>query len=164
MEYATPFTVKDTAYLQDTLGKGLKLRNDEFDRLSPGPDMAVYPAKLTAGGALAKDGEALDLYALDSEVKVEANKETDGTTTLTFKMANPNKLYLFVYQTEIDGTLLGVGDKAGKQCADDGRRCRQGCRHHAEYTVESADISGGAGWQPILMLKRSIRTASRCRA
>ncbi|MGC6589393.1 DUF7601 domain-containing protein [Paenibacillus sp. Dod16] len=155
VEYATPFTVKDTAYLQDTLDKGLKLRNDEFDRLSlRAPDMAVYPAKLTAGGALAKDGEALDLYALDSEVKVEANKETDGTTTLTFKMANPNKLYLFVYQTEIDGTVLGVGDKAGNNVQMMGDDAAKDVGSHAEYTVESADISGGAGWQPILKLKK----------
>ncbi|MCM3262100.1 SpaA isopeptide-forming pilin-related protein [Paenibacillus lautus] len=155
VEYATPFTVKDTAYLQDTLGKGLKLRNDEFDRLSlRAPDMAVYPAKLTASGALAKDGEALDLYAPDSEVKVEANKETDGTTTLTFKMANPNKLYLFVYQTEIDGTVLGVGDKAGNNVQMMGDDAAKDVGSHAEYMVESADISGGAGWQPILMLKK----------
>jgi len=155
VEYATPFTVKDTAYLQDTLGKGLKLRNDEFDRLSlRAPDMAVYPAKLTASGALEKDGEALDLYAPDSEVKVAANKETDGTTTLTFKMANPNKLYLFVYQTEIDGTVLGVGDKAGNNVQIMGDDAAKDVGSHAEYTVESADISGGAGWQPILMLRK----------
>ncbi|MFM9280787.1 DUF7601 domain-containing protein [Paenibacillus jiagnxiensis] len=155
VEYATPFTVKDTAYLQDTLGKGLKLRNDEFDRLSlRAPDMAVYPAKLTASGALAKDGEALDLYAPDSEVKVTANKEADGTTTLTFKMANPNKLYLFVYQTEIDGTVLGVGDKAGNNVQMMGDDAAKDVSSHAEYTVENADISGGAGWQPILKLKK----------
>ncbi|MCT1398136.1 DUF5979 domain-containing protein [Paenibacillus sp. p3-SID867] len=155
VEYAPPFTVKDTAYLQDTLGKGLKLRNDEFDRLSlRAPDMAVYPAKLTASGALAQDGEALDLYAPDSEVKVAANKETDGTTTLTFKMANPNKLYLFVYQTEIDGTVLGVGDKAGNNVQMMGDDAAKDVSSHAEYTVESADISGGAGWQPILKLKK----------
>ena len=116
--------------------------------------MAVYPAKLTASGALAKDGEALDLYAPDSEVKVEANKETDGTTTLTFKMANPNKLYLFVYQTEIDGTVLGVGDKAGNNVQMMGDDAAKDVGSHAEYMVESADISGGAGWQPILMLKK----------
>ncbi|MFB5676867.1 carboxypeptidase regulatory-like domain-containing protein [Paenibacillus terreus] len=155
VEYATPFTVKDTAYLQDTLGKGLKLRNDEFDRLSlRAPDMAVYPAKLTASGALAKDGEALDLYAPDSEVKVTANKEADGTTTLTFKMTNPNKLYLFVYQTEIDGTVLGVGDKAGNNVQIMGDDAAKDVSSHAEYTVENADISGGAGWQPILKLKK----------
>ncbi|UYO05523.1 carboxypeptidase regulatory-like domain-containing protein [Paenibacillus sp. PSB04] len=155
VEYATPFTVKDTAYLQDTLGKGLKLRNDEFDRLSlRAPDMAVYPAKLTASGALAKDGDALDLYAPDSEVKVTANKEADGTTTLTFKMANPNKLYLFIYQTEIDGTVLGVGDKAGNHVQMMGDDAAKDVSSHAEYTVESADISGGAGWQPILKLKK----------
>ncbi|MCM3206557.1 DUF7601 domain-containing protein [Paenibacillus illinoisensis] len=155
VEYATPFTVKDTAYLQDTLGKGLKLRNDEFDQLSlRAPDMAIYPAKLTASGALAKDGEALDLYASDSEVKVTANKEADGTTTLTFKMANPNKLYLFVYQTEIDGTVLGVGDKAGNNVQMMGDDAAKDVSSHAEYTVESADISGGAGWQPILKLRK----------
>nr|WP_307541018.1 DUF5979 domain-containing protein [Paenibacillus sp. W4I10] len=155
VEYATPFTVKDTAYLQDTLDKGLKLRNDEFDRLSlRAPDMAVYPAKLTASGALTKDGEALDLYAPDSEVKVTANKEADGTTTLTFKMANPNKLYLLIYQTEIDSTVLGVGDKAGNNVQMMGDDAAKGVSSHAEYTVESADISGGAGWQPILKLKK----------
>ena len=79
MEYATPFTVKDTAYLQDTLGKGLKLRNDEFDRLSlRAPDMAVYPAKLTAGGALAKDGEALDLYALTARSRWRRTRRQTG--------------------------------------------------------------------------------------
>ncbi|WP_307473063.1 DUF7601 domain-containing protein [Paenibacillus harenae] len=145
VNYTPPYEMKDGVYLQDTLGEGLALRNDENGNLSlRRPDMAVYRAKLTPSGGLTRDGEALDLTGPDPEVKVEAITE-NGVTRLIFRMADPNQLYQIVYQTEV--TELPSSGKAGNEIKLMGDDTLTNISAKSEYAVDNSDIGGSAETQ-----------------
>ncbi|ASR49805.1 hypothetical protein B4V02_25590 [Paenibacillus kribbensis] len=145
VNYTPPFEVKDGVYLQDTLGEGLALRKDENGNLSlRRPDMAVYRAKLTPSGELTKDGDALNLYDPNSEVKVEAVTE-GGATRLIFRMENPNQLYQLVYQTEI--TAVPSGGKAGNEIKLMGDDTLKNIGAKSEHAVDNSDVGGSAETQ-----------------
>ncbi|WP_028608613.1 DUF7601 domain-containing protein [Paenibacillus harenae] len=145
VNYTPPFEMKDGVYLQDTLGEGLALRKDENGNLSlRRPDMAVYRAKLTTSGGLTRDGEALDLTGPDPEVKVEAVTE-NGVTRLIFRMADPNRLYQMVYQTEV--TELPSSGKAGNEIKLMGDDTLTNISAKSEYAVDNTDIGGSADTQ-----------------
>ncbi|KEQ21783.1 hypothetical protein ET33_33625 [Paenibacillus tyrfis] len=152
VNYAPPFEMKDGVYLQDTLGEGLALRKDENDSLSlRRPDMAVYRAKLNASGELSKDGDALNLYDPNCEVKVEAVVE-NGITRLAFRMKNPNQLYQMVYQTEI--TAVPASGKAGNEIKLMGDDTISNISAKSETAVNSSDVGGSATTQGKLDLKK----------
>ena len=145
VNYTPPFEIKDGVYLQDTLGEGLALRKDESGNLSlRRPDMAVYKAKLTPSGSLERDGDALNLYDPNSEVKVETVTE-GGATRLIFRMANPNQLYQFVYQTEV--TEVPSGGKAGNEIKLMGDDTLDGISAKSEHAVDNSDVGGSAETQ-----------------
>lgn len=145
VNYTPPFEIKDGVYLQDTLGEGLALRKDEKGDLSlRRPDMAVYRAKLTPSGGLTKDGDALNLYDPNSEVKVDSVTE-GGTTRLMFRMTNPNQLYQFVYQTEV--TEVPSGGKVGNEIKLMGDDTLKNIGARSEHSVDSSDVGGSAETQ-----------------
>ncbi|MGE6229964.1 DUF7601 domain-containing protein [Paenibacillus chitinolyticus] len=145
VNYTPPFEVKDGVYLQDTLGEGLALRKDENGNLSlRRPDMAVYRAKLTPSGGLTRDGDALNLFDPNCEVKVEAVME-GGVTRLIFHMTNPNQLYQIVYQTEV--TKVPSGGKVGNEIKLKGDDTLKNVSAKSEHAVDNSDVGGSADTQ-----------------
>ncbi|WP_164827630.1 DUF7601 domain-containing protein [Paenibacillus ehimensis] len=145
VNYTPPFEVKDGVYLQDTLGQGLALRKDESGNLSlRRPDMAVYRAKLTPSGELTRDGDALNLYDPNSEIKVETVTE-GGATRLIFRIANPNQLYQIVYQTEV--TEVPSGGKVGNEIKLMGDDTLKNIGAKSEHAVDNSDVGGSAETQ-----------------
>ncbi|OXM82896.1 DUF7601 domain-containing protein [Paenibacillus rigui] len=150
VNYAPSFAMKDGVYLQDTLGAGLKLREDENGNpsLTP-PDMAVYRAKITASGALERVGAALDLTGPDPEVKVEMQKSAGNPTKLIFKIKDPNQFYQFVYQTESSGMSPG---KVGNKIELLGDDSLPAIMASSESTLDANDVSGSAGSNGVLYI------------
>ncbi|WP_339322753.1 isopeptide-forming domain-containing fimbrial protein [Paenibacillus sp. FSL W8-0194] len=152
VNYAPSFAMTDGVYLQDTLGTGLKLREDENGKLSlTSPDMAVYRATMTASGALERDGAALDLTGPDPEVTVEMQKSAGNPTKLIFKMKDPNRYYQFVYQTESSGMSPG---KVGNKIELLGDDSLPPIEASSESTLDVNDVSGGAGSNGVLYIQK----------
>ncbi|RED33416.1 carboxypeptidase regulatory-like domain-containing protein [Paenibacillus sp. VMFN-D1] len=155
VNYTPPFNMEQGVYLQDTLGAGMNLRYEENGKLVlTAPSMAVYPAKLTASGALEREGAALDLSDPNCEVQVEAAPGEGGTTVLIFKMNNPNKLYQFVYQTEVDPSKAKTGDKMGNEVKLMGDDKLKSVSAKSESTLDSSDVAGSSSSNALLPLKK----------
>ncbi|MET3852420.1 carboxypeptidase regulatory-like domain-containing protein [Paenibacillus sp. OAE614] len=155
VNYTPPFNMEQGAYLQDTLGAGMNLRYEENGKLVlTAPSMAVYPAKLTASGALEREGASLDLSDPNCEVQVEAAPGEGGTTVLIFKMNNPNKLYQFVYQTEVDPSKAKAGDKMGNEVKLMGDDKLKSVSAKSESTLDSSDVAGSSSSNALLPLKK----------
>ncbi|MFC4307175.1 DUF7601 domain-containing protein [Cohnella boryungensis] len=155
VNYYPPYHMEEDVYLQDTLGAGMNLRKDESGKLVlSAPSMAVYRAKLTASGALERDGEALDLGDPNSEVQVEAEPGVDGTTVLKFTMTDPNKFYQFVYQSEVDPSIAKAGDKMGNEVKLMGDDKLKSVSAKSESTLDSSDVAGSSSSNALLPLKK----------
>ncbi|WP_458124712.1 DUF7601 domain-containing protein [Paenibacillus sp. Z3-2] len=155
VNYTPPFNMKQDVYLQDTLGAGMNLRYEENGKLVlTAPSMAVYPAKLTASGALEHEGAALDLSDPNAEVQVEAAPGAGGTTILKFKMNNPNNFYQFVYQTEVDPSKVKAGDKMGNEVKLEGDDNLKSVSARSESTLDSSDVAGSSSSNALLPLKK----------
>ncbi|BFH66711.1 hypothetical protein J27TS7_38960 [Paenibacillus dendritiformis] len=155
VNYTPPFNMDQGVYLQDTLGAGMNLRYDEFGKLVLiAPSMAVYRAKLTASGALERDGAALNLSDPNCEVQVEAEPGAGGTTVLKFKMKDPNKFYQFVYQTEVDPSKAKAGDKMGNEVKLTGDDKLNSISAKSESTLDSSDVAGSSSTNALLPLKK----------
>ncbi|WP_046232674.1 SpaA isopeptide-forming pilin-related protein [Paenibacillus algorifonticola] len=155
VNYTPPFNMEQGVYLQDTLGAGMNPRYEVNGKLVlTAPSMAVYPAKLTAGGALERDGAALNLSDPNSEVRVEAEPGEDGTTVLTFKMDNPNKFYQLVYQTEVDPSKAKAGDKMGNEVKLMGDDKLKSVSAKSESTLDNSDVAGSSSSNALLPLKK----------
>lgn len=153
VNYTPPFNMEQGVYLKDTLGSGMNLRYDVDGKLVlTAPSMAIYPAKLTASGALERDGAALDLADPNSEVQVEAAPGDDGTTVLTFKMNDPNKFYQFVYQTEVDPATAQAGDTVGNKVEIMGDDKLSSISATSESTLDSSDVAGSSASNALLAL------------
>ncbi|WP_268626195.1 DUF7601 domain-containing protein [Paenibacillus alvei] len=154
VNYTPPFNMKQGVYLQDTLGAGMNLRYDENGKLVlTAPSMAVYPAKLTASGTLER-GAALNLSDPNCEVQVEAAPGLGGTTVLLFKMSDPNKLYQFVYQTEVDPSKAKAGDKMGNEVKLVGDDKLKSVSAKSESTLDNSDVAGSSSSNALLPLKK----------
>ncbi|WP_283653972.1 carboxypeptidase regulatory-like domain-containing protein [Paenibacillus sp. RC334] len=155
VNYTPPFNMKQGVYLQDTLGAGMNLRYEENGKLVlTAPSMAVYRAKLTASGALEREGAALDLSDPNAEVQVEAAPGAGGTTVLKFKMNDPNKFYQFVYQTEVDSSKAKAGDKMGNEVKLEGDDNLKSVSARSESTLDSSDVAGSSSSNALLPLKK----------
>ncbi|MFD3262212.1 carboxypeptidase regulatory-like domain-containing protein [Paenibacillus lentus] len=155
VNYTPPFNMKQGVYLQDTLGAGMNLRYDVDGKLVlTAPSMAVYPAKLTASGALEREGTALDLSDPNAEVQVEAAPGAGGTTVLKFKMNDPNKFYQFVYQTEVDPSKAKAGDKVGNEVKLEGDDKLKSVSARSESTLDNSDVAGSSSSNALLPLKK----------
>ncbi|MEK8130815.1 DUF5979 domain-containing protein, partial [Paenibacillus filicis] len=155
VNYYPPYHMENGVYLEDTLGAGMNLRKDESGKLVLiAPSMAVYRAKLTASGALERDGAALNLSDPNSEIRVEAEPGAGGTTVLKFMMTNPNNYYQFVYQSEVDPTKAKAGDKMGNEVKLVGDDKLKLLRVKSESTLDSTDVSGSSGSNALLPLKK----------
>ncbi|MCM3173618.1 carboxypeptidase regulatory-like domain-containing protein [Paenibacillus sp. MER 99-2] len=155
VNYTPPFNMQQGAYLQDTLGAGMNLRYEVDGKLVlSAPSMAVYPATLTASGALERTGAALDLSDPNAEVQVEAAPGVDGTTVLLFKMDDPNKFYQFVYQTEVDPTTAKAGDKMGNEVKLMGDDKLKSVSARSESTLDSSDVAGTSTSNALLPLRK----------
>lgn len=155
VNYTPPFNMQQGAYLQDTLGAGMNLRYEQNGKLVLiAPSMAVYPASLTASGALERTGAALDLSDPNAEVKIEATPGTDGTTVLLFKMDDPNKFYQFVYQTEVDSKTAKAGDKMGNEVKLMGDDKLKSVSVRSESTLDNSDVAGTSTSNALLPLKK----------
>ncbi|GAA0133472.1 hypothetical protein YSY43_03120 [Paenibacillus sp. YSY-4.3] len=155
VNYTPPFNMKQGVYLQDTLGAGMNLRYDVGGNLVlTAPSMAVYPAKMTASGALERDGAALDLSDPNAEVQVEAAPGSGGTTVLKFKMDDPNKFYQFVYQSEVDPSKTKAGDKMGNEVKLIGDDKLKSVSARSESTLDSSDVAGSSSSNAQLPLKK----------
>ncbi len=155
VNYYPPYNMEAGVYLQDTLGAGMNLRKDESGNLVlSAPSMAVYRAKLTASGALERDGEALDIGGPNSEVQVEAEPGVDGTTVLKFTMTDPNKFYQFVYQSEVDPSIAKAGDKMGNEVKLMGDDKLKSVSAKSESTLDSSDVAGSSSSNALLPLKK----------
>ncbi|WP_313373263.1 DUF7601 domain-containing protein, partial [Lysinibacillus pakistanensis] len=155
VNYTPPFNMEQGVYLQDTLGANMNLRYDVDGKLVlTAPSMAVYRAKLTASGALEKEGAALDLSDPNAEVQIEASPGTGGTTILKFKMNDPNKFYQFVYQTEIDSSKAKAGDKMGNEVKLAGNDKLESISAKSESTLDSSDVAGSSSSNALLPLKK----------
>ncbi|MEF2966571.1 SpaA isopeptide-forming pilin-related protein [Paenibacillus sp. M1] len=152
VNYAPSFAMTDEVYLQDTLGAGLKLREDENGKLSlTSPDIAVYRATMTPSGALARDGAALDLTGPDPEVRVEMQKSDGNPTKLIFKMKDPNQFYQFVYQTESSGMSPGIVGNKIELLGDDSLPPVEASE---QTTLDANDVSGAAGSNGVLYIQK----------
>ncbi len=155
VNYTPPFNMKQGVYLQDTLGAGMNPRYEVNGKLVlTAPSMAVYPAELTPSGALQRAGAALDLSDPNAEVQVEAVPGDNGTTVLTFKMTDPNKLYQFVYQTEVDPKIAKPGDKMGNEIKLEGDDNLKSVSARSESTLDSSDVAGSSTSNALLPLKK----------
>ncbi|MNO43796.1 Pilin precursor [compost metagenome] len=155
VNYTPPFNMKQGVYLQDTLGAGMNLRFEGNGKLVlTAPSMAVYPAKLTASGALEREGSALDLSDPNAEVQIEAAPGAGGTTVLKFKMNDPNKFYQFVYQTEVDPSKAKAGDKMGNEVKLMGDDELKSVSAKSESTLDSSDVAGSSSSNALLPLKK----------
>ncbi|MCM3697792.1 SpaA isopeptide-forming pilin-related protein [Paenibacillus macerans] len=155
VNYTPPFNMEQGVYLQDTLGAGMNLRYEENGKLVlTAPSMAVYPAKLTASGALEREGAALNLSDPNSEVQVEVAPGAGGTTVLKFKMEYPNKFYQFVYQTEVDPSKAKAGDKMGNEVKLMGDDKLKSVSARSESTLDSSDVAGSSSSNALLPLKK----------
>ncbi|WP_342416088.1 carboxypeptidase regulatory-like domain-containing protein [Paenibacillus sp. FSL R10-2782] len=155
VNYTPPFNMKQGVYLQDTLGAGMNLRYEENGKLVlTAPSMAVYRAKLTASGALEREGAALDLSDPNAEVQVEAAPGAGGTTVLKFKMNDPNKFYQFVYQTEVDSSKAKAGDKMGNEVKLEGDDNLKSVSARSESTLDSSDVAGSSSSNALLPMKK----------
>ncbi|WP_270172346.1 DUF7601 domain-containing protein [Paenibacillus sp. SYP-B4298] len=155
VNYTPPFNMEQGVYLQDTLGAGMNPRYDSSGELVlTSPSMAVYPAELTASGALKRVGAALDLSDPDAEVQVKAEPGAEGTTVLTFKMKDPNKFYQFVYQTEVDPKKAKPGDKMGNEVKLEGDDKLKSVSAKSESTLDSADVAGSSTSNALLPLTK----------
>ncbi|MGG4146044.1 DUF5979 domain-containing protein [Paenibacillus algorifonticola] len=155
VNYTPPFNMEQGVYLQDTLGAGMKLRYEGNGKLVlTAPSMAVYPAKLTASGALERDGAALNLSDPNSEVRVEAGPGAGGTTVLLFKLDDPNKFYQFVYQTEVDPSTAKAGDKMGNEVKLMGDDKLKSVSAKSESTLDNSDVAGSSSSNALLPLKK----------
>uniref|UniRef100_UPI000D2F7F97 DUF7601 domain-containing protein n=1 Tax=Metasolibacillus meyeri TaxID=1071052 RepID=UPI000D2F7F97 len=154
VDYTPPFNMEQGIYLQDTIGAGMKLRYDENDNpILTAPSMAVYRAKLTASGTLEREGTALDLSAPNAEVQVEAGPGTGGTTVIKFHLSDPNQLYQFVYQTEVDRSQEPkAGDKMGNEVKLMGDDKLQSISAKSETTLDSSDVAGSSTSNALLPL------------
>jgi|GEM_PF-658758 len=155
VNYYPPYNMENGVYLQDTMGAGMNLRYDENGKLVlTAPSMAVYRAKLTASGALERDGEALNLSDPNSEVQAEAMPGANGTTILTFKMTDPNQFYQFVYQTEVDPSVAKAGDKMGNEVKLMGDDKLKSVSAKSESTLDNSDVAGSSISNALLPLKK----------
>ncbi|WP_337988255.1 DUF7601 domain-containing protein [Lysinibacillus macroides] len=156
VNYAPPFNMEQGVYLQDTIGAGMKLRYDESGNpILAAPSMAVYRAKLTAGGTLEREGTALDLSAPNAEVQVEVASGAGGTTVIKFHLSDPNKLYQFVYQTEVDRSQEPkAGDKMGNEVKLMGDDRLQAISAKSETTLDSSDVAGSSSSNALLPLTK----------
>ncbi|NUU77386.1 DUF7601 domain-containing protein [Paenibacillus xylanilyticus] len=155
VNYTPPFNMTQGVYLQDTIGAGMDLRYEENGQLVlTAPSMAVYRAKLSASGALEREGEALDLSNPNSEVQVEAVPGADGTTVLTFKMDDPNQFYQFVYQTEVDPSKAKAGDKMGNEVKLMGDDKLKTVSARSESTLDNSDVAGSSSSNALLPLRK----------
>jgi len=153
VNYAPSFAMPDGVYLEDTLGAGLKLREDVNGGISlTPPDMAVYRAAMTPGGALLRDGAALDLTGSDPEVKVEMVKSEGQPTKLKFTLKNPNQTYQIVYQTESSG--MDVGATAGNHIRLLGGQSLPEIEASSSIQLDGNDVSGSAGSNGVLHIKK----------
>ncbi|MGE7114035.1 DUF7601 domain-containing protein [Lysinibacillus sp. NPDC047702] len=155
VNYTPPFNMEQGVYLQDTIGAGMNLRYETNGKLVlTTPSMAVYRAKLTASGALERDGAALDLSNPNTEVQVEATPGEGGTTVLKFKLNDPNQFYQFVYQTEVDTTKAKAGDKMGNEVKLAGDDKLGSISAKSESTLDSSDVAGSSSSNALLPLKK----------
>ncbi|MEO2207993.1 SpaA isopeptide-forming pilin-related protein [Paenibacillus pabuli] len=155
VNYTPPFNMTQGVYLQDTIGAGMDLRYEENGELVlTAPSMAVYRAKLSASGALEREGEALDLSNPNSEVQVEAVPGEGGTTVLTFKMDDPNQFYQFVYQTEVDPSKAKAGDKMGNEVKLMGDDKLKTVSARSESTLDNSDVAGSSSSNALLPLRK----------
>lgn len=155
VNYTPPFNMAQGVYLQDTIGAGMDLRYEENGQLVlTAPSMAVYQAKLSASGALEREGEALDLSDPNSEVQVEAVPGADGTTVLTFNMDDPNQFYQFVYQTEVDPSKAKAGDKMGNEVKLVGDDKLKTVSARSESTLDNSDVAGSSSSNALLPLRK----------
>lgn len=155
VNYTPPINLGKNVYLQDTLGAGTKLRRDVNGSLIlTAPSMAVYRAKLTAGGTLERVGEALDLSSPNCEVQVTAESGAGGTTVLKFVMNDPNQIYQLVYQTEVDTSTVKAGDKIGNEVKLMGDDSLKSIGAKSESTIDAADIAGSSSSNAQLPLKK----------
>ncbi|MGG3308694.1 carboxypeptidase regulatory-like domain-containing protein [Paenibacillus lautus] len=155
VNYTPPFNMEQGVFLQDTIGANMNLRYEENGKLVlTSPSMAVYPAKLTASGALEREGPALDLSDPNAEVQVEAAPGAGGTTVLKFKMNDPNKFYQFVYQTEVDPSKAKAGDKMGNEVKLEGDDKLKSVSASSESTLDSSDVAGSSSSNALLPLKK----------
>ncbi|WP_152394206.1 DUF7601 domain-containing protein [Paenibacillus guangzhouensis] len=155
VNYTPPFNMEQGVFLQDTIGANMNLRYDVDGKLVlTAPSMAVYRAKLTASGALEKEGAALDLSDPNAEVQVEAEPGANGRTVLKFKMNDPNKFYQFVYQTEVDNTKAKAGDKMGNEVKLVGDDKLKSISAKSESTLDSSDVAGSSSSNALLPLKK----------
>ncbi|SEL18881.1 hypothetical protein SAMN04488688_10393 [Paenibacillus sp. cl141a] len=155
VNYTPPFNMTQGVYLQDTLGAGMNLRYEENGKLVlTAPSMAVYPAKLSASGALEREGAALDLTDPNGEVQVKAAPGVGGTTVLIFKMKDPNKFYQFVYQTEVDPSKAKAGDKMGNEVKLMGDDKLKTVSAKSESTLDNSDVAGSSSSNALLPLKK----------
>ncbi|QJD85610.1 DUF7601 domain-containing protein [Cohnella herbarum] len=155
VNYYPPYNMENGVYLQDTIGAGMNLRKDGSGKLVlTAPSMAVYRAKLTASGALERDGAALNLSDPNSEVQAEAEPGDGGTTVLKFTLTDPNKFYQFVYQTEVDPSKARAGDKMGNEVKLMGDDKLKSVSARSESTLDSADVAGASSSNALLPLKK----------
>lgn len=155
VNYTPPFEVEDHVYLEDTISAGMNLRHDANGKLVlTNPSMAVYRANLTSSGALEQVGGAINLNDPNAEVKVEANKNVDGSTTLTFKMDNPNQYYQFVYQTEVDSQSAKAGDKMSNEVKLAGDSTIAAVSAKSEIMLDGNDVAGSAGINALLPITK----------
>ncbi|RAR44519.1 DUF5979 domain-containing protein [Paenibacillus sp. MDMC362] len=153
VNYTPPFEMKQGVYLLDTLGKGLKLRQNAEGGLSLEPsDIAVYPGKMKPDGSLERDGGPLNLADPNSEVKVTAGTDPGtGGSTLRFDFADPNKLYQIVYQTESQGMQPGTAGNSIKLMGDD---TLPPIGAQSSITLDANDVAGSANENGLLFLKK----------
>ncbi|GIO43834.1 DUF7601 domain-containing protein [Paenibacillus apis] len=152
VNYSPSFILSDDVYLQDTLGAGLKLREDVNGKLSlTSPDMAIYRATMTPSGDLARDVTAIDLTGPDPEVRVEMLKSEGNPTKLIFKMKDPNQFYQIVYQTESSGMSPG---KVGNKIELLGDNSLPPVEASQEATLDANDVSGAAGSNGVLYIQK----------
>jgi len=155
VNYYPPYNMEQGVYLEDTIGAGMNLRKDESGKpVLTAPSMAIYRAQLTASGALEREGAALDLSDPNAEVKVEAAPGGDGTTVLKFIMIDPNQLYQFVYQTEVDPSKAKAGDKMGNEVKLMGDDKLKSVSAKSESTLDSTDVAGASSSNALLSLKK----------
>ncbi|AWB47104.1 LPS biosynthesis protein [Paenibacillus sp. CAA11] len=153
VNYTPPFQMKKGVYLLDTLGKGLKLRQNAAGGLSLDPsDIAVYPGKLKPDGTLEREGGPLNLADPNSEVKVTAGTDpATGGSTLRFDFADPNKLYQLVYQTESQGMQPGTAGNSIKLMGDN---TLPPIGAQSSITLDANDVAGSANENGLLYLKK----------
>ncbi|TCZ72148.1 hypothetical protein E0485_22395, partial [Paenibacillus albiflavus] len=155
VNYYPPYNMENGVYLQDTLGAGMNLRKDESGKLVlTAPSMAIYRAKLTASGALERDGAALNLNDPNCEVQVKAEPGDNGTSVLKFTMKDPNQIYQFVYQTEVDTSKAKAGDKLGNEVKLMGDDKLKSVSAKSASTLDSSDVAGSSSSNALLPLKK----------